>query len=126
MSVQVFTVPTIARFLVRETSAIEHIIRYQHEFMQKYIRHPTRALPVLDFTGSEYPAVLDRSLHSMTDLGYLLSVTPKRHEWDSELRKSYLAGAIEFIRFLCDFQSMDTVKRQFTDHQLTESGKNGV
>ncbi|KAI6183003.1 E3 ubiquitin-protein ligase [Aphelenchoides bicaudatus] len=121
MSVQVFTVPTIARFLVREHNAFESIVRYQQDFMQKYVRHPTHALPVLDFTGSEYPAVLDRSLHSMTDLGYLLSVTPKRHEWDAELRKSYLLGATKFLRFLRDFQSMDAVKRQFTDHQLTDS-----
>jgi hypothetical protein len=121
MSVQIFTVPTIARFLVREHSAIEHIVRYQREFMQRYIRHPPRAPPVLDFTGSEYPAVLDRSLHSLTDLSYLLSVTPKKHEWDPELRRNYLAGAIEFIQFLCDFQNMDTVKRQFTEHLTTES-----
>lgn len=63
MTVQVFTVPTIARFLVREHNAIEQIIRYQHEFMQKYTRKTPRNLDVLDFTASEYPVILERSLH---------------------------------------------------------------
>lgn len=61
------------------------------------------------------------SFQSITDLGYLLSVTPKRHDWNSELRRSFLIGATEFLRFLRDFQHMDEVKRQFTDHQLNES-----
>jgi E3 ubiquitin-protein ligase UBR2 len=121
MSVQIFTVPTIARFLIREYNAIERIVKYQHNFMEKYVKTTPRGLRVLDFTATEFPAVLERSLHSITDLGYLLLLTPKRHDWDGELRKGYLLGATEFLSFLRDFQHMDEVKRQFTDHQLNES-----
>lgn len=119
---QVFTVPTIARFLVRDHNAIEKIVRYQHTFVQKYVKSTPRGLQVLDFSSTEHPVTLERSLNSMTDLSYLLTSIPKRaNEWDAQLRQAYLQGATMFLRFLRDFQHMDEVKRLYTDHQLTES-----
>ena len=41
---------------------------------------------MLDFSATDYPLVLERSLNSMTDLLYLLTVVPKASEWDVELR----------------------------------------
>ncbi|KAI6219878.1 E3 ubiquitin-protein ligase [Aphelenchoides besseyi] len=122
MAVQVFTVPTIAKSLIREQNAIEKIISYEHNFLKNWRRRGQRTLYVLDFTQNEQSVLLERSLNSMTDLSYLLTSIPKRaSEWDSQLRQSYLKGANEFLRFLRDFQHMDEVKRQFTDHQLTEA-----
>ncbi|KAI6207263.1 E3 ubiquitin-protein ligase [Aphelenchoides fujianensis] len=122
MAVQVFTVPTIARFLVRDHNAIEKIVRYQHNFVQQYVKSTPRGLQVLDFSNTEHPVTLERSLNSMTDLSYLLTSIPKRpSEWDGPLRQAYLQGATMFLRFLRDFQHMDEVKRLYTDHQLTES-----
>jgi hypothetical protein len=37
MTVQIFTVPTIARFLVREHNAIERIVQYQHGIEQNFV-----------------------------------------------------------------------------------------
>lgn len=121
MTVQVFTIPTIARFLVKEEGALEMIVKYQHQFLQKYTQTGKRNLPLLDFTATPMPTVLERALYSMHDLHYFLSSFPKAQDWDEKLSEAYLKGVSAFLRFMRDFQHMDETRRYFSEHQMNES-----
>lgn len=106
MSVQVFTVPTVARLLITEENAVDKILTGLVTFCQRYVKvSPSNdKLFQMDFSAATYPAVLKRALYMFHDVQYLLTVTPKREEWNDALRMNFLRGANVFLRFLRDVQ----------------------
>ncbi|CAD5207002.1 unnamed protein product [Bursaphelenchus okinawaensis] len=121
MTVQVFTIPTIARHLIKEDNALSIILEYQSNFLKQYVKTSHRGLPVLDFTNNSTPTVLERALIAMSDVSYLLSSVPKPEEWDEDMSEAFLRGATEFMRLIRNFQHMDEVKRQYSEHQATDA-----
>ncbi|KAH7722004.1 Zinc finger in N-recognin family protein [Aphelenchoides avenae] len=123
MSVQVFTVPTVARLLITEENAVDKIISGLIAFCQRYVKVSSTndKLFQLDFSAATYPAVLKRALYMFHDVQYLLTMTPRPEEWNDSLRMNFLRGGSAFLRFLRDVQGMDEVKRQFLEHQIMES-----
>ncbi|KAL3116459.1 hypothetical protein niasHT_006906 [Heterodera trifolii] len=125
MTVQVFTVPTVARRLISEENAlhicIEHLRGFCHQRYMNVSPH-NEHIKHLNFATDTYPAVLRRALYSLNDIGYLLTQVPKDgSEWNDALRDGFIQGGHTLLRFLSSMQSMDEVKRQSTEHQLLES-----
>ncbi|KAI1713887.1 ATP-dependent clp protease adaptor protein clpS domain-containing protein [Ditylenchus destructor] len=123
MTVQVFTVPTVARYLVVEENVLDLIYSALSNFCQKYVTvsHFNDKLLQLDFASDSYPAVLRRACYMLSDASYLLNLVPKPEDWTDPLRVNFLRGGVAFLRFLRDVEGMDEVKRQSVEHQLMES-----
>ncbi|CAK5066505.1 unnamed protein product [Meloidogyne enterolobii] len=120
MSVQIFTVPTIAKRLIADANAIYICMNGLRTFCSKYLK-ANNSIPRMDFATDSYPAVLRRALYMVNDVSYLLTVVPKPNEWTFELRKNIVNGSHAFLKFLAYMQNMDEIKRQVSEHQLMES-----
>uniref|UniRef100_A0A915CE69 E3 ubiquitin-protein ligase n=1 Tax=Parascaris univalens TaxID=6257 RepID=A0A915CE69_PARUN len=118
LTVQIFTVPTIARMLVADESALEHIFETLIDHCQRYLKEPDRKR--FDFSAKSFPNVLRRALYMMYDQKYLLTVIPAESEWTQALRENFLRGCYSFVKFLSYMQGMDEVKRQSVEHQVWE------
>lgn len=74
MTVQVFTVPTVARYLVVEENVLDLIYSALSNFCQKYVTvsHFNDKLLQLDFASDSYPAVLRVGFgYSLSPLGFI-------------------------------------------------------
>uniref|UniRef100_A0A914H4U2 E3 ubiquitin-protein ligase n=1 Tax=Globodera rostochiensis TaxID=31243 RepID=A0A914H4U2_GLORO len=125
MTVQIFSVPTVARRLISEENALYVCMEYLRDFCtRRYLAASphNEHIKQLNFSNDTYPAVLRRALYSLNDIGYLLTQVPRDgSEWTALLREGFVHGAHTFLRFLNCMQTMDEVKRQSTEHQLMES-----
>ncbi|KHN74188.1 E3 ubiquitin-protein ligase ubr-1 [Toxocara canis] len=118
LTVQVFTVPTIARMLIADESAVERIFNTLIDHCQKYLKEPEKKR--FDFSAKSFPSVLRRALYMMYDQKYLLTVIPAESEWTQPLRENFLRGCRSFVKFLSYMQGMDEIKRQSVEHQVWE------
>lgn len=118
LTVQVFTVPTLARMLIAEESALEVIMNVLVDFCQRYLKEPEKKR--FDFSPKSFPNVLRRAMFMMNDFKYLLTVVPSETEWTLLLQNKFYNGCMVFIRFLSYLQGMDEVKRQSGEHQTWE------
>nr|XP_032821084.1 E3 ubiquitin-protein ligase UBR2-like isoform X2 [Petromyzon marinus] len=109
LSVQVFTVPTLARYLVMEEDALSILVKTMREQLQELMGgngalHPDRTDSVQ----------LRRALHTFGDLKFILIARPS--EWSDALRIKFLAGFQEFMTFLQVLQGIEAVTRQLSQH----------
>lgn len=122
MTVQIFTVPTIARRLITEEGALRVCMKSLRKYCEKYKTSMNyTGHEHFNFSTNSYPAVLKRALYMLNDVSYLLTLIPKEVEWTDRLRIQFISGSNMFLRFLSDIQGMDEVKRQAVEHQLMES-----
>uniref|UniRef100_A0A1I8B9X3 E3 ubiquitin-protein ligase n=1 Tax=Meloidogyne hapla TaxID=6305 RepID=A0A1I8B9X3_MELHA len=122
MTVQIFTVPTIAKRLITDANAVNICMDNLRKFCMRYLKVNEENLAQrMDFSTDSYPAILRRALYMVNDVSYLLTVVPKPNEWTFDLRKNFVSGSHAFLKFLANMQGMDEVKRQTTEHQLMES-----
>uniref|UniRef100_A0A914X7B7 E3 ubiquitin-protein ligase n=1 Tax=Plectus sambesii TaxID=2011161 RepID=A0A914X7B7_9BILA len=117
LTVQMFTVPTIARMLIAEESAMKNILGSLVDYCKQYEGAKGR----YDFTRKGYPVVLKRALYMVHDLRYLLTSPPSKDEWTPLLRSRFLEGCQMLFTFLSRMQGMDDVRRQAGEHQVYES-----
>uniref|UniRef100_A0A1I7V6M0 E3 ubiquitin-protein ligase n=2 Tax=Loa loa TaxID=7209 RepID=A0A1I7V6M0_LOALO len=118
LTVQIFTVPTIARMLIAEESAFQVVFDTLVSQCRKYLKTPNKMK--FDFSARSYPHALRRALYMLSDQRYLLSVVPSEQEWTPSLRENFLCGCSSLIRFLSFMQGMNEVRRQTTEHQVWE------
>jgi E3 ubiquitin-protein ligase UBR2 len=115
LSVQLFTVPTIAHHLIAHELAFFKLMHtYQSECIQAHVKNK-----VLQFQkNTSSMNVFKRASYIITDLKYLLTVKPDT--WTQELRSGFLHGVQIVMRLLNCMQGMDAVTRQIGQHMEYE------
>lgn len=114
LSVQLFTVPTIAHYILAHESAFFKLMHtYYAECIEKYIKNK-----VLVFPKNAASTFNKRAHYIITDLRYLLTFKPE--VWTQELRLGFLHGIQIVIRLLKSMQGMDAVTRQVGQHMEYE------
>ncbi|XP_059617918.1 E3 ubiquitin-protein ligase UBR1 [Phlebotomus argentipes] len=111
LSVQLFTVPTIAHHLIAHESAFFILMQtFYAESVEKYVQNK-----VLQFAKTTINLnVFKRSAYILYDVRYLLNITPD--VWTDDLRKGFLHGMQILIKLLRVMQGMDAVHRQTGSH----------
>uniref|UniRef100_A0A671N1B0 E3 ubiquitin-protein ligase n=1 Tax=Sinocyclocheilus anshuiensis TaxID=1608454 RepID=A0A671N1B0_9TELE len=113
LSVQIFTVPTLARQLIEEGSVIKVIIDTVMDMMSAHLDSNNR----FQFQGHN-PDKFFRVQVIFHDLRYILISKPS--VWTETLRVKFLEGIRVFLRFLCCMQGMEEVKMQLGQHVEVE------
>lgn len=110
LSVQLFTVPTLAHYLIANQDVLSIILR---TFMSECERK-RNAKGKLEFERNLGLPAFRRATYVLNDLKYLLSVPPV--EFDDKLRKGFLHGYSMLLDVLGWIQCMDNHIRQVNQH----------
>lgn len=115
LSVQLFTVPTIAQHLIAYESAFFKLMHtFYSESIEKYVKKK-----VLQFAkNTANMNVFKRAAYVLFDLKYILSFKPE--VWSDDLRKNFLHGVQVLMKLLKEMQGMDSVHRQTGQHMEYE------
>ncbi|KAG7277883.1 hypothetical protein CRUP_036283 [Coryphaenoides rupestris] len=109
LSVQIFTVPTLARHLIEEAKVIKVIVGTIMYVLRGHLSDSNR----FHFQG--YNSNKFFHIHVIFhDLRYILISKPT--EWTDTLRTEFLEGFKAFLDLLSCMQGMEEVKRQFGQH----------
>ncbi|XP_063240177.1 E3 ubiquitin-protein ligase UBR2 [Bacillus rossius redtenbacheri] len=114
MSVQVFTVPTLAHHLIAHEDALFKLL---NTFMSECSRK-CNSEGKLEFERNVPNGTFKRALFIIYDLRYLLSSVPT--VWTDALRKGFLQGISWLLNLLTMMQGMDMVTRQVGQHMEYE------
>ncbi|KAK3538210.1 hypothetical protein QTP70_033114 [Hemibagrus guttatus] len=109
LSVQIFTVPTLARQLIEEGNVIKVIIDTVMEMLREHLDSNNR----FHFQGYNSDKFF-RVQVIFIDLKYILISKPI--VWTEQLRRKFLEGFTVFLGFLQCMQGMEEVKRQVGQH----------
>uniref|UniRef100_A0A8C7CP95 E3 ubiquitin-protein ligase n=1 Tax=Oncorhynchus kisutch TaxID=8019 RepID=A0A8C7CP95_ONCKI len=109
LSVQIFTVPTLARQLIEEGNVIKVIVDTVMELLSEHLDANHR----FHFQGYNSDKFF-RIQVIFHDLRYILISKPSL--WTEELRTQFLEGFRVFLGLLHCMQGMEEVKRQFGQH----------
>ncbi|XP_076833759.1 E3 ubiquitin-protein ligase UBR1 [Brachyhypopomus gauderio] len=113
LSVQIFTVPTLARQLIEEGSVIKVIVDTVMEMLREHLDRNQR----FHFQGYNSDKFF-RIQMIFNDLRYILISKPTT--WTEQLRRKFLEGFSVFLEMLSCMQGMEEVKRQFGQHTEVE------
>lgn len=115
MSVQLFTVPSIAQHLIANEDAFYKLMyTFYSESIEKYVKKK-----VLQFTrNAGNMNIFKRAAFILYDIKYILSFKPT--VWTDELRSNFLHGVQMLIKLLREMQGMDSVFRQTGQHMEYE------
>lgn len=114
LSVQLFTVPTLARLLIAHHDALLILL---NTFVSESSRKCNSA-GKLEFERNTTNNSFKRAQFILYDLRYLLSAKPDT--WTDELRRSFLQGVALLLNLLGSMQWMDAVVRQVGQHMEYE------
>ncbi|XP_069714255.1 E3 ubiquitin-protein ligase UBR1 isoform X1 [Phaenicophaeus curvirostris] len=109
LSVQMFTVPTLARHLIEEQNVITTITETLLEVLPEYLDKNDK----FNFQGYSQDK-LNRVYAVIYDLRYVLVSKPAL--WTDRLREQFLEGFVSFLRILTCMQGMEEIKRQIGQH----------
>ncbi|CAK9304522.1 unnamed protein product [Gordionus sp. m RMFG-2023] len=112
ISVQIFTTPSISRFLIVNKNVLAVVIETFIRVCQQY----KNADGKLSFDRNQQNNTFRRAQYILNDLHYLMISPPKESEWTEQLKKNFLNGFNSMINLLCSLQNMDTVTRQIGQH----------
>ncbi|XP_078262328.1 E3 ubiquitin-protein ligase UBR1 [Rhinoraja longicauda] len=107
-SVQIFTVPTLARHLIEEHSAIRIIIEAIIELFSEHMDNGK-----LHFQSYSQEKLLRKQM-VLYDLKYVLISKPP--VWTDRQREHFFEGFKTFLRLLKSMQNMEPVSRQIGQH----------
>ncbi|XP_064624216.1 E3 ubiquitin-protein ligase UBR2-like isoform X2 [Lineus longissimus] len=111
-SVQIFTVPTLARMLITDYNLISVLLRaFLEECKPKIGRDGKFA-----FERSERNQGFRRAQYVMYDVKYALTCKPTPEEWNDSLRRNFMDGFSVLLDLLKCMQGMDCVTRQSGQH----------
>ncbi|XP_041668600.1 E3 ubiquitin-protein ligase UBR1 isoform X2 [Cheilinus undulatus] len=113
LSVQIFTVPTLARQLIEEGNVIKVIVDTVMELLREHLDDNNRFF-FLGYNSDKF----SRIQIIFHDLRYILISKPSI--WTDELRTQFLEGFRIFLGLLKCMQGMEEVKRQFGRHIAVE------
>lgn len=114
LSVQLFTVPTLAHHLIAHDDALFILL---NAFISECSRKCNKA-GKLEFERNVSSQAFKRAQYMLYDLRYLLSAVPET--WTDDLRMSFLQGLSVFLNLLTMMQGMDSVTRQVGQHMEFE------
>ncbi|KAJ7413492.1 hypothetical protein WISP_90316 [Willisornis vidua] len=109
LSVQMFTVPTLARHLIEEQNVITTITETLLEVLPEYLDKNDK----FNFQGYSQDK-MNRVYAVIYDLRYVLVSKPTL--WTDRLRERFLEGFVSFLRILTCMQGMEEIKRQIGQH----------
>ncbi|XP_062973720.1 E3 ubiquitin-protein ligase UBR1 isoform X2 [Elgaria multicarinata webbii] len=109
LSVQIFTVPTLARHLIEEQNVITVVTETLLEELPKYLDKNGK----FSFQGYS-PEKFGRVYAVIYDLKYILNSKPT--VWSGKLREQFLEGFRSFMKILFCMQGMEEIKRQIGQH----------
>ncbi|VDO99734.1 unnamed protein product [Soboliphyme baturini] len=115
LSVQIFTVPSLVRVLIKEQNAFEVVIKPFMEVAEDF-RSEAGYLTFQQLLARS-PIKFRRSLHVLNDFRYLLTSVPSPEEWDNHLENCILVALRSLLDVVCCVQGMDPVVRQVGAHQ---------
>ncbi|CAG7818357.1 unnamed protein product [Allacma fusca] len=114
LSVQIFTVPTIAHHLIaKEDIFFKIVTTFMSECEQR-----VNSDRVLEFDRHVSSSGLKRANFCTYDLKYILTMPPP--VWDDALRRGFLYGFSSFLTLLSWMENMDSVVRQTLQHMEYE------
>ncbi|XP_062295937.1 E3 ubiquitin-protein ligase UBR1 isoform X1 [Scomber scombrus] len=113
LSVQIFTVPTLARQLIEEGNVIKVIVDTVLALLHEHLDDNNRFF-FLGYNSDKF----SRIQVIFHDLRYILISKPSM--WTEELRREFLEGLKVFLGLLKCMQGMEEVKRQFGQHIAVE------
>lgn len=114
LSVQLFTVPSIAKYLIaNETAFYKLMSTFYAEAINNHVKKK-----IIQFTRNSAHNQFKRTAHILYDIKYILSFKPD--EWTDELRRNFLHGLQLLIKILREMQGMDAVVRQTGQHMEYE------
>ncbi|XP_073339559.1 E3 ubiquitin-protein ligase UBR1 isoform X1 [Pagrus major] len=113
LSVQIFTVPTLARQLIKEANVIKVIVDTVMELLHEHLDVNNRFF-FLGYNSDKF----SRIQVIFHDLRYILISKPSI--WTDELRTQFIEGLKVFLGLLKCMQGMEEVKRQFGQHIAVE------
>ncbi|XP_034041636.1 E3 ubiquitin-protein ligase UBR2 isoform X3 [Thalassophryne amazonica] len=111
LSVQIFTVPSLARMLMVEENLMTTIIR---TFVDHLRHRDLQGRFQFDRYTSQQAFKFGRVQSLIGDLKYVLISRPT--EWNDQLRQKFLEGLDAFLELLKCMQGMDPVVRQVGQH----------
>lgn len=114
LSVQVFTVPTLAHHLIAHDDALFILL---NTFLSECSRKCNKS-GKLEFERNQSSQTFKRAQYMLYDLRYLLSAVPAT--WTDDLRRSFLQGLTIMLDLLKKMQGMDAVARQIGAHMEYE------
>ncbi|XP_072755009.1 E3 ubiquitin-protein ligase UBR2 [Anoplolepis gracilipes] len=114
LSVQLFTVPTLAHLLIAHHDALFILL---NTFVSESSRR-CNAAGKLEFERNMPHHSFKRAQYILYDLRYLLSAKPD--EWTDDLRRGFLQGISLLFTLFCSMQCMDAVLRQVGQHMEYE------
>ncbi|XP_054000464.1 E3 ubiquitin-protein ligase UBR2 [Hylaeus anthracinus] len=114
LSVQLFTVPTLAHFLIAHRDVLFILL---NTFISESSRR-CNAAGKLEFERDSPNISFKRAHQIFYDLRYLLSSKPD--VWTDDLRKGFLQGLSLLLTLFCSIQCMDAVLRQVGQHMEYE------
>ncbi|XP_022906723.2 E3 ubiquitin-protein ligase UBR2 [Onthophagus taurus] len=114
LSVQIFTVPTIAHHLIANDDALFILL---NTFISECSRKCNKN-GKLEFERNATSQTFKRAQYMLYDLRYLLSSVPQ--EWSDDLRINFLQGLSLLLKLLTMMQGMDSVVRQVGQHMEYE------
>uniref|UniRef100_A0A182FB21 E3 ubiquitin-protein ligase n=1 Tax=Anopheles albimanus TaxID=7167 RepID=A0A182FB21_ANOAL len=117
LSVQLFTVPSIAHYLIAHESAFFKLMHtFNTEAIDRHVKHNMLQFP----KNTSSMNVFKRAAYILIDLKYLLNFPPEEGSWTQDLRGGFLHGVQILIRLLKCMQGMDSATRQIGQHMEYE------
>ncbi|KAI2798556.1 E3 ubiquitin-protein ligase ubr1, partial [Blomia tropicalis] len=119
LSVQIYTVPSIAVMLLEHENIIQLFLDTFLDINQDFHIGAGR----FKFDTINHPSAMylfRRSYHLLSDLSYIISRPPD--EWNDKLRDSFCIGIESFVKLIKRMQLMDSVVRQVNQHIEYEPG----
>ncbi|XP_053331248.1 E3 ubiquitin-protein ligase UBR1 isoform X2 [Spea bombifrons] len=113
-SVQVFTVPTLARLLIEEQNVIKVITETLLEVLPEYLDSDNK----FNFQGYSQDRFC-RVYATICDLKYILISVPT--SWSEKLRVKFLEGFKSFLYVLSCMQGMEAISRMIGQHVEMDS-----
>ena len=111
LTVQLYTVPSLAHSLIAEDSALQILLKTFNDECRKYQNNDHK----LQFERNHNSMmVFRRAQYILLDLKYLLTTKPT--EWTERLRSNFMHAFTHIIELLDWMQGMDPVTRQVGQH----------
>ena len=116
LSVQIFTVPSLANYLLEHENAFEIMMSTFYEKMKNYTDEVNGDLLELQLSLwlDDDKKEFRRSQSILQDMSYLLSVVPDK--FSDKMKTNFLKGVDVLINCLCLLQGMDRQTRQIGHH----------
>ena len=121
LSVQIFTVPSLAHHLLEKCDAMSGMLSGFLTLLNEN-KDETGGVDLTSWLVEEKNE-LRRALSSLNDLTYLLGVVPASHLWSDNLRTNFRNGSNRVLEVLSLLHGIDQMKRQTGQHvEMEDNG----